>query len=136
MNDTTETTVALVACSGILGGLIRGCVGGRADMTVVDMPVVDEATAGDPGDLAHRLRRLAPDVVVWQFDSDALLEQRPEFFGVTGGFPIIAIIDDGRGSALWRLLPQRTTLDAPSFDTLVDTIHAVTAPSEENRSCQ
>ncbi|MCM6776645.1 hypothetical protein NDR87_22825 [Nocardia sp. CDC159] len=127
MNDMTGTTVALVACSGIIGGLIRRGLRARADVTVVE-----DAPAHDP----QRLRRLAPDVVVWQLDDDAMLDRRPELFGATGGFPVIAIIDDGRGSAVWRLLPQRTALGAPSIDTLVDTIHAVTASAEENPPCQ
>jgi hypothetical protein len=131
MNDVTATTVALVACSGIIGGLIRRCLRDGKDVTVVD-----DAPAADLDQLSQRLRRIAPDVVVWQLDDDAMLDQRPELFGATGGFPVIAITDDGCGSALWRLLPQRSTLGTPAFGTLIDTIHAVTATSQENPPCQ
>ncbi|MBF6336864.1 hypothetical protein IU450_13335 [Nocardia abscessus] len=131
MNDRTVTTVALVACSGIIGGLIRRGLRARTDVTVVE-----DAPAHDLPRLSQRLRRLAPDVVVWQLDDDAMLDRQPELFGATGGFPVIAITDDGRDSAVWRLWPHRTALGTPSIDTLVDTIHAVTASAEENPPCQ
>lgn len=36
MNDKTGTTVALVACSGVIGDLIRSCSGAHADLAVVE----------------------------------------------------------------------------------------------------
>ncbi|WP_431970453.1 hypothetical protein [Nocardia sp. bgisy134] len=130
MNDRTRTTVALVACSGIIGDLIRSCLQARADLTVVEA-----VPARDLEELSHQLRRIAPDVVVLQLD-DRVLDRSPELIGAAGGLPVIAITDDGRGSTLWRLLPHRIPLGAQSIGTLVDTIHAVTAKPGETRPHQ
>jgi hypothetical protein len=113
------TRVALVSCSGILGDLIRQSVSAAADLAVIEDLHTDEMAA-----LSASMRRIRPDVVVWQLQNEPSLVDHPEFFGADGGFAVLAVVNDGRRGSLWRLRPHRTAVDPLSVDGLVGAIRA------------
>jgi len=125
VNDThhNATEVALVSCSGILGELIRRSVATVADITVTaDLPFDDAAQ------LAEGLRQAHPDVVVWVLDDETTIADHAELFNTERGWPVIAVLDDGRRTACWQLRPYRTTLVPPSIDNLVDALRDAAVP--------
>jgi len=100
-----ELRVALLACTGLLGGVIRELLSALPDVDVVgDLP---NAPAGEFSSQVHRLR---PDVIVWRLDDDEMLADHPEFFGAEHTSTVLAIQGDGDSGALWRLRPQRARL--------------------------
>ncbi|WP_428338563.1 hypothetical protein [Mycobacterium sp.] len=117
------TRVALVACSGILGDLIRQSVSAAADLAVIEDLHTDEMAT-----LSASMRRIRPDVVVWQLQNEPSLADHPEFFGADSGFAVLAVVNDGRRGSLWRLRPHRTAVDPLSIDGLVGAIRASARP--------
>lgn len=124
-NDTHDNGmhVALVSCSGILGDLLRSGVA-----TVADIAVTADLHCDDVGQLADALRAAHPDAVVWVLDDDAPIADHAELFNAERGWPVIAVLDDGRRIACWQLQPHRTTLIPPSFDRLVDALRDAAVP--------
>jgi hypothetical protein len=119
INRDTITTVALVSCTGILGDVIR-----RSFATLADVAVVEDIPFHDVHNLSLTIRQAHPDVVVWVTDDETVLANHPELFASERGCAVIAVLDDGRRSALWELRPYRTNIDPPSVDGLVNALRA------------
>ena len=75
--------------------------------------------------LSNTIRQVHTDAVVWLMDDENVFVEHPELFGADRGCAVIAVLDDGRRGAAWELRPFRTDLDAPSLETLIDTLRAV-----------
>jgi hypothetical protein len=120
-----ETRVALVACSGVLGGVIRESLSAVPGVVVV-LDVPDDT---DRDGLAGRLGRLAPDVVVWRMNDDFMLLDHPEFFGARHAHSVLAVLGDGASGSLWRLRPHRAVLGALSPGTLAEAVRSAAAGS-------
>jgi hypothetical protein len=124
MTDTTNrnatTAVALVSCSGILGDLIR-----RRVSSVPDIAIVADLRFDEFGHMSTVLHRMHPDVVVWLLDDETMLAAHDELFCAERHCAVIAVLDDGRRSALWQLRPHRTALAPPSIDGLIDALRTV-----------
>lgn len=127
MSQTIEhvggATVALVSGGGILSELIHIVISELRDVSVVQEIVFEGFDS-----MAAAVRQSHPDVVVWVMDDDSNVAQHPALLG-DGGWPIIAVLDDGRRSATWELRPSRTELGPPSYDSLVKALRAATTRS-------
>ena len=113
----TQTTVALVSCTGILGETLR-----RNLLSTADIAVVGEVAFDDIGRLSATIRRIRPDAVVWLTDDETHLVEHPELFAADRGCAVITVSDDGRRGSAWELRPSRTALDSPSWETLIDAL--------------
>lgn len=108
--------VVLVACSGLLGGLIRESLAALPEVRVVrDLP-------GGGKRLARVVRWWRPDVVVWRLDNDRILTTGPEFFGAPRTTSVLTVQSEGDGGAVWRLGPQRTALGMLSPGSLAEAV--------------
>lgn len=105
--------VVLVACSGLLGGVIREVVSALPEVTTVR-----NLDNGRRRRLFWALRLFRPDVVVWRLKDDRGLAGRPECFGARRVHAVLTVLGDGDRGSLWRLRPQRTDLGALSPGTL------------------
>jgi hypothetical protein len=113
--------VALLACTGLLGGVIRELLSGLPDVQLVgDLPTAPTQR------LTSQLHELRPDVVVWHLDDDEILADHPEFFGAEHTNAVLAVHGDGDSGALWRLRPHRAELGALGPSTLAAAIRSVT----------
>ncbi|QUQ65646.1 hypothetical protein [Kutzneria sp. CA-103260] len=111
--------VALMSCSGVLGGVIRELLARQPDVEVVrDLP------PGQEHRLAEELRRSRPDVVVWHLDDDRMLAEHPEYFGVDHTTSVLAVYGDSGTGSLWQLRPQRAELGELGPSTLVAAVRA------------
>jgi chemotaxis response regulator CheB len=107
--------VVLVACSGLLGGLIREALAALPDVRVVrDLP--------GSGRLARVVRWRRPDVVVWRLDDDGFLTSRPDLFGAPSTTSVLTVRSDGDRGALWRLRSERTALAALSPGSFAEAV--------------
>jgi hypothetical protein len=114
--------VALVSCSGLLGDLIRRNVAAVPGIAVTaDLPFDGVAQ------LADAMRLADPDVVVWVLDDERTIADHAELFNTQRGRSVIAVLDDGRRTACWQLRPNRTALEPPSIDHLVQALRDAAA---------
>lgn len=119
-----ELRVALLACTGLLGGVIRELLSGLPDVKLVgDLP--NAPTGEFTGEFNSQVHQLRPDVVVWRLDDDEMLADHPEFFGAENTNTVLAVHGDGDTGALWRLRPHRAKLGALCPSTLVAAIRSV-----------
>lgn len=118
-SEAAGIRVALVCCSGLLGGLIRETVAALPDVgRIRRLPAV-----GGPR-LVRSLRRFQPDVVVWRMDDDRMLSEHLEFFGVRHRCSVLAVLDDGEHGTLWRLSTQRAELGPLSPNALAAAVRS------------
>ena len=120
-NHHKAMDVALVSCSGILGGIIRRNLAAVSEVALIADLRFDGVTQ-----LAEELRRADPDVVVWVLDDERTIAEHAELFQAGRGRSVIAVLDDGRRTACWQLRPHRIVLDPLSVDNLVDTLRDAT----------
>lgn len=114
-----ELRVALLACTGLLGGVIRELLSALPDVELVaDLP---NATMGEFSSQVHQSR---PDVIVWRLEDDDMLAEHPEFFGAGHTNTVLAVRGDGGTGALWRLRPHRAELGALGASTLAAAIRS------------
>lgn len=114
-----ELRVALLACTGLLGGVIRELLSALPDVELVaDLP---NAAVREFSSQVHQLR---PDVVVWRLDDDDMLADHPEFFVAGHTNTVLAVRGDGDNGALWRLRPHRAELGALDPRTLAAAIRS------------
>jgi len=109
--------VALVSCTGILGGLIRHSVA-----MLTDVAVVEDVPFEDLSHLATELHKVRPDAVVWLLDDESMIADHAELLSADTGWAVVAVLDDGRHSALWELRPCRRLLGTPSMGALADAL--------------
>jgi hypothetical protein len=108
--------VVLVACSGLLGGLIRESLAALPEVRVVrDLPSGGRR-------LARAVRWWHPDVVVWPLEDDRLLAGRPELFGAPRRTSVLTVRPDGDRGALWRLYPESTVLTVLTPGSLAEAV--------------
>ena len=116
-HDETKK-VALVSCTGILGDLIRHSVA-----TLTDVAVVEDVPFEDLSGLAAVLHKVRPDAVVWLLDDESMIADHAELLSADTGWAVVAVLDDGRHSALWELRTSRRSLGTPSMGALTDALH-------------
>ncbi|MEV0290691.1 hypothetical protein AB0H36_41735 [Kribbella sp. NPDC050820] len=103
--------VGLLGCVDLLGDLIRSVLAGRIGLQIVaDVPGDSLALA-----LLHR-----PDVVIWQSSPGTRPGDDP-FVDVCPP-AVVAVYDDGRSGAVWRLRPTREELGDLSPESLGDAV--------------
>lgn len=119
-SEAAGIRVALVCCSGLLGGLIRETVA-----ALPDVALVRSVSAVGGRRLVKALRRFRPDVIVWRMDDDQMLSEHLEFFGVRHRCSVLAVLDDGDHGTLWRLNTQRAGLGPLSSGALAAAVRSV-----------
>src|SRR4051812_38103942 len=88
----------------LLGDLLRAELETHPSMAVVSRTV-------PLAEIAGAVQEFEPDLVVCALDADdAFLSQRADAFVSATPARILAILADGRRSALWELRPYRTPL--------------------------
>lgn len=117
--DGVTIRVALVSCSGLLGGLVRETVSALPDVVVRTVSAVGGKR------LVRALRRIRPHVIVWQMDDDRLLSEHFEFFGVRHQAVVLAVLEDGADGSVWRLGTERSELGPLSPDGIKDAIRVI-----------
>ena len=117
--DGVTIRVALVSCSGLLGGLIRETVSALPGVVVRTMSAVGGKR------LVRTLRRFRPDIIVWRTDDDRMLSEHLEFFGVRHQAVVLAVLCDGADGSIWRLGTERSGLGPLSPDGIKDAVRAV-----------
>jgi hypothetical protein len=117
--DGVTIRVALVSCSGLLGGLIRETVSALPGVVVRTVSAVGRKR------LVRALRRFRPDIIVWRTDDDRMLSEHLEFFGVRHQAVVLAVLGDGADGSIWRLGTERSRLGPLSPEEIKDTVRAV-----------
>lgn len=119
MGDSTgdpgrHLRVVLVACSGVLGGIIRTTLAEQPDVQIV----------ADLESLPADDSLVAADFLIWNNADEALVERWVRTLAQRCGPHVLATLGDGRDASVWELIPHRTAVVAPSPATLVETIRA------------
>lgn len=115
MSQSPPVRVVLMDCAALLGDLIRSVVSARPELQVVADLVGEEMPTAT---------RYRPDVVLWQLTDERQLCTGSDPFGLGSWPAIVAVCDDGRSGAIWRLRPQRVPIGELSPDSLAAAIVA------------
>lgn len=115
-----ELRVALLGCTGLLGGVIRELLS-----VLPDVELVGDLASAPAGEFSSQVHQLRPDVVVWRLDDDEMLADHPEFFGAEHAITVLAVHGDGETGTLWRLRPHRAELGVLGPSTLAAAIRSV-----------